>query len=370
MKSLYSYFGLLDLHAIDSPGHSLYQLGLIDSIRHTFGEEKFDFYSYYPKEVLDSINVKETEYPQGILGNLFIKYRKSLIESYAISTEDVLAEIRGKKYNKLYLKARFRNLSTLAKKWKDAAIFETMISTAVQSGYSADEIIILDTDLSLPPAFFDQYGDHVTVTVPSINFPGISKQFLDECVEIHTAEDESAGSTFETRSADAVFYGNIDTSSYKSGNEKSSDLPLILEWIQNDYSTRGEGERFVAICKEKDRGNLRVPSFQVARNDRHGIWKTLERSRIMFNITKDKYDLNRFIPARVYEAMIFGMIPVSYKFNWLSPAFSFMNDQDLAEILKYLRECSPSDIAAAYKHFVKDYLKHEEHRKISGPRLS
>ena len=48
MKALYSYFGLIDLHDIDSPGHSLYQLGLLDSIRQTFYHEKFDFYCYYP----------------------------------------------------------------------------------------------------------------------------------------------------------------------------------------------------------------------------------------------------------------------------------------------------------------------------------
>ena len=48
-KSLYAYFGLLDLHNIDSPGHSLYQIGLVDSLRESFGEEKFDFYSYYPE---------------------------------------------------------------------------------------------------------------------------------------------------------------------------------------------------------------------------------------------------------------------------------------------------------------------------------
>jgi len=52
MKSLYTYFGLLDLHSIDSPGHSLYQLGLIDSIANHFGQEKFDFLSYYPSDII------------------------------------------------------------------------------------------------------------------------------------------------------------------------------------------------------------------------------------------------------------------------------------------------------------------------------
>ena len=47
MKNLYAYFGLLGIHQVDSPGHSLYQLGLIDSICESYGECKFDFYSFY-----------------------------------------------------------------------------------------------------------------------------------------------------------------------------------------------------------------------------------------------------------------------------------------------------------------------------------
>ena len=51
MKSLYAYFGLLNLHTIDSPGHSLYQIGLMDSLRQTFGIDQFDFFSYYPEDL-------------------------------------------------------------------------------------------------------------------------------------------------------------------------------------------------------------------------------------------------------------------------------------------------------------------------------
>ena len=42
----------------------------------------------------------------------------------------------------LYLKARFRNLSTLAKKWKDAHEFELIICAAIEAGYKKESIVI------------------------------------------------------------------------------------------------------------------------------------------------------------------------------------------------------------------------------------
>jgi len=364
MKSLYAYFGLLDLHSIDSPGHSLYQIGLIDAIREEFNEEKFDFYSYYPEHTLATIALDEVKYPDTARGRLLSQYRANLIDLYALPTETMLKNITEKKYNKLYLKARFRNLSTLAKKWKDAAVFEEIINTALASGYKKDEIIILDTDLSLSESFYQGYSDKVTVLIPSIDFPGISEKFLQDCVEVNTAEITDM--PFEIMEKNIVYYGNIDTSTYKAGNSKSPDLLPILEWLQGRCANTGK--KFIAICKEKDRAHLQVGSEFVARNDRRQIWKTLATSVVMLNVTKEKYDSEKFIPARIYEAMIFGMVPVSYKFDWLSSAFSFNNELDLNEILKYLDECSPSDLRAAYLHFIKDYLKHEKQRKNGSPR--
>ena len=129
--SLYCYFGLLDMHMIDTPGHMLYQLGLLDSICEEFGEVGFDFYSYYPTNLID--DQKLLPYPNDQLGKLFNKYKSKL---FKIKEDNVLKSkkfktitqnIEEKKYNKLYLKARFRNLSTLKKKWTDACEFETII---------------------------------------------------------------------------------------------------------------------------------------------------------------------------------------------------------------------------------------------------
>ena len=76
----------------------------------------------------------------------------------------------------------------------------------------------------------------------------------------------------------------------------------------------------------------------------------------MVNITKEKYNDRKFIPARIFEAIIFGMIPISYKFNFLCPAFSFNNLEDLSEIYIYLSECDDAGLDQAYKHFVNCYI--------------
>jgi hypothetical protein len=348
MKSLYAYFGLLRPHTIDSPGHSLYQLGLIDSIREFYNEEKFDFYSYYPSQVIESSQIYD--YPDSKLGQVFAKYRDEMIASAPRPLSEVIEEIKKKEYSRLYLKARFRNLSTLSKKWKDARDFEEIINTAISAGYSKEEIIILDTDLSLPESFSYEFKQDVTVLIPSIDFPGISARFLNDCIDAHLGN-------FDKKLLNCVFYGNIDTSNYKKGNDKGRILNSVLEWCDSEYSSSGLS-KFIVICKENEEFELSSNNYRIARKNRPEIWSALEESTIMLNVTKDKYNDLQFIPARIYEAMIFGMIPVSYKFNFLCPAFSFNDLSDLSEILKYLKECSPEDLEKAYLHFTKSYINH------------
>jgi hypothetical protein len=356
MKALYAYFGLLDLHHVDSPGHSLYQLGLIDSLKKSFGCKKFDFFSYYPAEVQLDAARPDSLFPNTPLGSLFQEYRLELIEDYCITQSTLMERISEKKYDKLFLKARFRNLSTLAKKWKDARAFEKIIETALSAGYSRENIIILDTDLSLSDDFFQKYGSLVSIVTPSITIPGVSTEFLKRCVEIHSNDyNKNKLKTF-------IFYGNIDTSNYKAGNEKSAILPNVIEYLTY-VCMPGQ---FTVISKAKDASALPEEIRVVARADRPEIWKTLENGLVMINVTKEKYDNNRFIPARIFEAFIFGMIPVSYKFSFLGNTFSFENMEDLDEIVKYLMECSTEDLKKAYLHSFENYLKqlsdiHNEH---------
>lgn len=348
MKSLYAYFGLIDLHDIDSPGHSLYQLGLIDSISETYLVGEFDFYSYYPDKVIKEANIQD--FPNTELGKVFKKYRSLLFDKLQNDLDTVLFGIKEKRYDTLYLKARFRNLSTLSKKWKDAQEFERIINTAIQSGYSKENIVILDTDLSLSESFVNQYSQLVTILIPSIDFPGISNRFLMDCIDANV----KSGAT------GSVFYGNIDTSKYKAGNDKSSILLDVLNWVNRKRSAKQSTSPFTLICKKDDFELLNAgwATHHVDRRDRVKIWETLADSRIMLNITKEKYNSLQFIPARIYEALIFGLIPVSYKFSFLSSAFSFNDIEELVEIYNYLGECDDAGLNQAFLSYVASYLKH------------
>jgi hypothetical protein len=345
-KGLYAYFGLLDLTSIDSPGHSLYQLGLIDSLRENFNESKFDFFSYYPSKLV--AETKFTDFPKSSIGMLFSKYFTEMISEYKVPLESILTRIREKKYSTLYLKARFRNLSTLSKKWKDAQDFEKIIEVAMSSGYTRENIVILDTDLSLSEDFRTKYSDNVTILIPSIDFPGVSNRFLSECVDLNVKE-------YSSRLKTSVFYGNIDTSKYKSGNSKSELLPAFLQWF--DEFHHRQSTHFLVVCKESDFTFKSESTLHIPRNSRSAIFEALSKSLVMVNITKDKYNEKKFIPARIYEAMIFGMIPVSYRFEFLSKAFSFETVDDLSEIIKYLNECSTEELIQAYLHFISEYKK-------------
>lgn len=345
MKALYAYFGLLRPHQIDSPGHSNYQLGLMDSIRSEFEVTRFDFFSYYPEEIITSEAAQVTNYPDTGLGQIFQQYLEEMVEE-RLGLEQVLENISKKAYSSIFLKARFRNLSTLRKKWKDARAFEKIIEVAVTAGYTPGEIIILDTDLSLSNEFKEKIKGVAKILIPSVDFPAISRGFLNRCVETNLS--------YFDKHKNIVFYGNIDTSSYKAGNSKSGLLGYVINHCENRYL---EPYRFTVISKEKDLANLKESTNKILRNNRFDIFTALERSLVMLNVTKEKYNDVGFVPARIYEAMIFGMIPVSYKFSFLCETFSFNSIEELDEILLYLEECEIEDLKTAYLHFIDSYLK-------------
>ncbi len=337
-RTLYAYFGLTQLTNIDSPGHSLYQLGLLDSISETFGKTEFDIFSYYPSSSV--LEATHWAFPDTPLGEVFRSTHDELINDPSIKVDDMMDWISNKAYDKLYLKARFRNLSTLSKKWKDAKIFEEIVSAAIYAGYLKSEIIILDTDLSLPPRFVKEYGNFVTILIPSIDFPGISDRFLTKCQEARNVDRLGV-----------VYYGNVDTSSYKAGNAKDPKLVEFLRYIRDFPNAH-----ITVIHKPNHQSEDLAGIIQIDRSNRSVIFNELEASSVMLNVSKPKYETGRFIPARVYEAMIFGNVPISLGFDWLCPAFSFKNTDDLHEILTYLlSECDQNDLTIAYNHFVKSY---------------
>ena len=350
MRNLYAYFGLIDLHDVDTPGHSLYQLGLLDSISEIYGQNQatFDFYSYYPDSVIEKATI--APFPSTQLGEVFHNTRNQLIAEEDLGLDQVLLNIKAKKYERLYLKARFRNLSTLAKKWTDAQEFERIIKKAINSGYTQSQIVILDTDLSLSQNFINKYSQWVTILIPSIDFPGISQRFLMDCIDARCKKPELG----------SVFYGNIDTSKYKAGNSKSQILGDVLSHVNSLHNLVYSTSPFYVICKELDFMSVeqKPNTRHIDRFERVKIWNALEESSVMLNVTKEKYNDVRFIPARIFEALIFGLIPVSYRFEFLSKTFSFTTVDELNEIYQYLHECDAAGLEQAYMTFVASYLKY------------
>jgi len=344
-KSLYAYFGELGLFDTNIPGHTFYQIGLMDSISEKFGTDQFDFLNYISdKYTSGSI---DPEFPAGELGELMTRYSRKLINNYQIAYSEVIEKIKNKEYDKLFLKARFRNLSTLQKKLKDAKIFEDIITTALEVGYAPENIIILDTDLSLSESFLSTIEElGLRREIPSITIPGMSKGFIEDCLKVHE-------NSTEDRLNNIMYYGNLSFDNYKEGHSKN---PIITDIIQSVDSTQMfDGTQFtMSVAAKSDLslenwiGKLNRVSL-VPREDREFIWEHFSHSIVSVNVSKDLYLEKKFIPARVYESIIFGTIPVSYKWGQ-HPAMTFETVEDFWEICKFLAECSRKDYLKILRH--------------------
>lgn len=344
-KSLYAYFGELGIFDTNIPGHTFYQIGLMDALSEKFGTDQFDFLNYISdKYTSGSI---DPEFPAGELGELMTRYSRKLINNYQISYPEVIEKIMNKEYDKLFLKARFRNLSTLQKKLKDAKIFEDIITTALEVGYAPENIIILDTDLSLSESFLNTIEElGLRREIPSITMPGMSKGFIDDCLQIHEKNQDC-------RTTNLMYYGNLSFDNYKEGHSKN---PIINDIIQSVDSTQMfDGTPFtMSVAAKSDLslenwiGQMEKVSL-IAREDREFIWEHFSYSMVSVNVSKDLYLEKKFIPARVYESIIFGTIPVSYKWGQ-HPAMTFETVEDFWEICKFLAECSRKDYLKILRH--------------------
>lgn len=335
--ALYAYFGELGIFDTNIPGHTFYQVGLLDSISVSFEVDQFDFFNYISDR--DTSGNARPVYPTCSLGSVFEAYSDRLIRDYQIAYETVLEKIRNREYSKLFLKARFRNLSTLQKKYKDATMFEHIILTALANGYEASDIVILDTDLSLSEAFLTQIEElGLRREIPSITFPGISKNFMESCLQVHE-------NSTSTRPHSLLYYGNLSFENYKEGHSKN---PIINDIIQETHTRSWlDKTQFNMTVAAKNDSTLlswlnSVKVCLIPREDRLAIWHQFQQSMVSVNVSKDLYLKNRFIPARVYESIIFGVIPVSYKWGQ-HPAMTFETVEDFWEICKFLSECSNHD---------------------------
>lgn len=335
-KALYAYFGELGIFEENVPGHTFYQLGLIDALSDKYKIESFDFYNYM--DVPAGSN--RPQFPSGKLGDVFRDYADELIADYRIGFDSDLTErILNKEYSKLFLKARFRNLSTLQKKIFDADRFEKIIKSALAVGYEPSDIVILDTDLSLSESFLETITKlGISREIPSITMPGISKSFLNSCMSVHSEPTERSG---------MVYYGNLAFDNYKEGHSKNPIISSIIQKIDEVEKFDGSKFKLAVCCKRDSMIENWISSMQrvnlISRQNRNLIWQAMSTSLVSINVSKDLYIKERFIPARVYESVIFGVVPVSYKTPQLHPALSFNDEYEFFEICKFIEECSPAD---------------------------
>jgi len=336
-KSLYAYFGELGLFSGNIPGHTFYQLGLLDSISEKYGVSRFDFLNYIDDAPpVDMVPI----FGDGKLGSIFHTYSKKLIDHYRIGFNRVISNIEDKSYSKLFLKARFRNLSTLEKKLTDASKFEKIIEVAITAGYDPKDIVVLDTDLSLSESFIARLAElGITREIPSITIPGIGKSFLKSCMDLHQKSSV-------IKPANLIYYGNLSFENYKSGHSKNTIINDIINNV--DHMTLFSGDSFKMTVAAKSTPELEqwINSTKLVklcpRENRKDIWTALENSLVSVNVSKDLYLKEGFIPARVYESVIFGTIPISYKVG-SQPALTFNTVSEFEEICKFLKDCSGAD---------------------------
>lgn len=327
-RVLYAYFGNLGIFSEDIPGHSFYQIGLLDAIREREGDDcKFDFYSYLPVP-----EPQKEIFPADEIGKLNDQYMQAMIAEYRLSFQSAIENIRMGRYSAVYLKARFRNLSTLAKGFNDAHQFEQFIQEA--AGVPDLKVYVLDTDLSLPDEFLEaavEYG--VKRIVPSIDMPGIGSSFLKSVMEIH------ANGLSKHRNQ-VMYYGNLDFKNYKAGHAKN---PIIFDLINRLHEHRKfNKDGFSVIHAGKPTESINV-SQSIHRKDRGAIWQEFRNSIASINVSKDLYVEKGFLPARVYEAIMFGTVTVSFSDKSIHPSFGFDTVDQAIEQLTYLSEIQADD---------------------------
>lgn len=343
--ALYAYFGYLGNFSEDIPGHTFYQVGLIDQLCLSHHIDKVDFYSYLSPDSVGP-TIKSPDWPISPVTPVFERFTKERIRSYNLGFAKILENIERGRYEKIFLKARFRNLSTLTKNLTDARQFEQIIKLAIQTG-QANKVVILDTDLSLDPEFVEFCKSHgIIFEIPSIDYPNVSRDFIKACEKVWLEQTDR----FDHNNK-LFYYGNISFGNYKVGHAKN---PIVTGAIKTaadfssftgkKYNVSVAGKLDPTLATEFSEKNISL----IKRYDRSAIWSEYAASTISLNISKDLYVERGFYPARVYESLIFGAIPVSYKDYRIHEALGFSDLVKLEEILAFFKDSGPSDRASIY----------------------
>jgi hypothetical protein len=272
MKVLYGYFGNILEHNLPYPGHPLYQLNFLDSLRNAFGIEKLDVFYYTDEKVDKNICINNE-----VRSKLFAKLNPNIVN-----------EVNVQDYDALFLKHRFRNASRLKDTHlHDVAVYEDLIELGLSKGIPT---YIIDTDASIINSFYKMFPGITIISFfdTSIYPPGISVKKISPTSEILLEE------------VNAIDKKVLPMFTY-DGNNYFKDERLIecLGLVQKNSA------RLQSVMLGKGWENLAPHIF--SREDRMQFYAICQLSgTTSVNLTKPLYEENCFISPRIIESFILG----------------------------------------------------------------
>lgn len=293
MKALYCYFGRFGDHNLDIPGHPLYQLFLLNSLAQKFNIDKFSVYYYdKPKSFTNEFSILRD-------------YRKhlhsKLIEYDDISFADALTD----KYDIVFLKYRFRNLSRLLAKSYDRLKFEKLFQT------HGEKVYIIDTDAEVK----ERCPHVVSFFLKDWAYPS------NDIIKLIPVLEEDIANVVDVQ-----------------------DKTYQLTFIGNEYFKVDIAQKFAELAARTNvdlvvQGKWKFHPFLKAilpRTERVAGYNNLKFSDCSVQISKKIYLDFDFMSPRIFESWLLGTLIFSQ--NSFMGAFSKFDGMiDLAEKIKLLK---------------------------------
>ena len=297
MRALYCYFGRMDDHNLDIPGHPLYQTFFLKALSKKFNVDKFDIFYY------NELNEVKNDF------SILKKSRENFFNNKVRYNGMTLNKVLNNKYDIVFMKYRFRNYSRLVNHSLDAYYFDLLYRKF------KDKVYIIDTDAEVR-GFYDNI----------ITF--FKNEYIYECNNIISMvpilkSDILNNTTIKIRRNNNFMF---------IGNEYfKRDLPVILEQLHKlnnkmDITVQG---------KWKSYDYLNV----LDRTKRIEGYTLLENSIASIHYSKQVYHEYEFMSPRIFESFLLGTIIFSN--DRFMPEFCrYASLIELSEKLKFLNECN------------------------------
>jgi len=308
MKALYCYFGRFTDHCADIPGHPLYQLFFLKSLKKKFSIDSFDVF-YYDHDIYD---YSVSNY------SILKDYRRN-IESELIRKNDIsLQEVLDTKYDVVFLKYRFRNLSRLKDRCLDRYYFEMIYNNKKNVSWIIDsDDMIQEPYENIITYFWNKHSYHTeTKNIKKV----IPVQYDDIITAINIIKDENNGFLLKDKNK--------------------------LTFIGNEYFKVGLHDLFIDIHSLDEKLNIIVQgkwnkyqyiSKIIPRIERKLGYLALKNSICSIQKSKESYLVDNFLSPRIFESWLLGTLIFSE--NSFMPKFSsFKTSIELSEKIKFLNE--------------------------------